>query len=294
MDDTIITNDNRPSNFVVFGLIFEDRSIFKETVRCILGDELNDRTYAVAEKEDKMSGAIYNRIRFDIYAEDDKIYSLDMQNGYTSEMIRDRLVYYGCRAVGGQDVKNSEYNKVKNCVVTFIFEKYSYKSKRFITNAYVAYDDDGKIAKYSDLLQIVELNLGRYKPTDNNAELNILCEFLRIQKSEHLQTFYTNHGESEFGKMLYDKYMKVAFDKERIERVANMQLYQAKTQVKYLSENDVNYIWEQSREERDEEMAREMLIDGEPMEKIIKYSKLTEERIHELKKEFVSALPESL
>ena len=67
MDDIIITNDNRPSNFVVFGLIFEDRQIFKETVRCILGDELNDRTYAVAEKEDKMGGAIYNRIRFDIY-----------------------------------------------------------------------------------------------------------------------------------------------------------------------------------------------------------------------------------
>ena len=81
--------------------------------------------------------------------------------------------------------------------------------------------------------------------------------------------------------MLYDKYMKVAFDKERIERVANMQLYQAKTQVKYLSENDVNYIWEQSREE----MVKEMLIDGEPMEKIIRYSKFTEKRIQEIAEE---------
>ena len=158
MENIIMTNDNRPSNFVVFGLIFEDKQIFKETVKCILGDELDEKTYAVSEKEDKMSNPIYNRIRFDVYAEDDKIYSLDMQNGYVGEMIRNRLVYYSCRAIGGQDVKNFEYGKLKNCVVTFIFEKHSYKSKRFITNVYMAYEDGGEMVKYSDLLNVVEVN----------------------------------------------------------------------------------------------------------------------------------------
>jgi len=249
MEKIIVTNDNRPSNFVVFGLVFEDRQIFKETIRCVLGDELNDKTYAVSEKEDKMGAPIYNRIRFDVYAEDAKIYSLDMQNGYVGEMIRNRLVYYSCRAIGGQNVKDFEYDKLKNCVVTFIFEKHSYKSKRFMTNVYMAYDDDGKMAKYSDLLNIVEVNLGRYKRTADNIELNILCEFLRIQNSEHLEEFYTNHGEREFGKMLYDKYMKIAFDKERIERVANMQLSKLKSQAKYLSENEIKFFWEEGKEE---------------------------------------------
>ena len=32
------------------------------------------------------------------------------------------------------------------------------------------------------------------------------------------------------------------------------------------------------------EMAKEMLLDGEPMAKIIKYSKLTEEKIREIEK----------
>lgn len=48
MENITVTNENRPSNYVVFGLIFEDRQIFKETVKCILGDELNDETYAVS------------------------------------------------------------------------------------------------------------------------------------------------------------------------------------------------------------------------------------------------------
>ena len=283
MGNIIVTNDNRPSNFVVFGLIFEDRQIFKETVKCVLGDELNEKTYAVSEKEDKMGAPIYNRIRFDVYAEDDKIYSLDMQNGYVGEMIRNRLVYYSCRAIGGQDVKNFEYDKLKNCVVTFIFEKHSYKSRRFMTNVYMAYDDGGKMEKYSDLLNIVEVNLGRYKQTCN-AELNILCEFLRIQNNVHLEEFHENHGESAFGKMLYDKYLKIAFDKEKIERVKNMQLYQAKTQIKYLSENDVKFIWEQSKEESREEMAKKMLLKNKPIDEIIEFTELTEKKIREIKK----------
>ena len=169
-------------------------------------------------------------------------------------------------------------NRPSNFVVFgLIFEKHSHKSKRFMTNVYMAYDDNGKMEKYSDLLNVVEVNLGRYKPT-KTAELNILCEFLRIQNNSHLEEFHKTHGESEFGKMLYDKYMKVAFDKERIERVANMQLYQAKTQVKYLSETDVKFIWEQSQEEKAIEIIKEMLTYGDSVEKISKIMRIPEEK----------------
>lgn len=276
-----MTNDNRPSNYVVFGLIFEDRQIFKETVKCILGDELNDGAYIVSEKENRMGGALYNKIRFDVYAESDKIYSLDMQNGYTSDMIRNRLVYYACRAVGSQEVKNSEYDKLKTCVVTFIFEKNSHNSKQFLTNYYMAADIDGKTIKYSDLLNVVELNLGYYTETDN-TDLNILCEFLRIQDSKNLKKFYEKHTNSEFGRILYDKYMKVSLDKDRIERVKYMNLYQAKSQVKYLSENDVEFLWKQ----RGEEMATNMLKKNKyTIEEISESTEITIERVKELQDE---------
>jgi hypothetical protein len=127
---------------------------------------------------------------------------------------------------------------------------------------------------------VVELNLGYYKKTDN-ANLNILCEFLFIYYSEQLQKFNKNHGGSGFGEMLYDKYMKVAADKDRIERVSNMELYQAKSQVKYLSENDVEFLWDQFKEET----AINMLSKNKySLEEISEATNLTIERMKTLKK----------
>lgn len=281
MGKIMVTGENRPSNYVVFGLIFEDKLIFKETVKCVLGDNLNDETYVVSEKENRMGNSKYSKIRFDVYAEGDKIYSLDMQNGYMSEMIRNRLVYYACRAVGSQEVKNFRYDRLKTCVVTFIFERHSHRSSQFLTKYYMAAEIDGKMVKYSDLLNVVELNLGKYAPTADNANLNILCEFLRIQNSEQLQDFHKKRGESEFGKLLYEKYMKVALDAERIEKVANMQLYEAKSRVRYLSENDVDFLWE----ERGEKIAQSLLIKNKlSIEEIAEATELTIDRIKELKK----------
>jgi|GEM_PF-1394511 len=285
MEDIIVTNENRPSNYIVFGLIFEDKQIFKETVRCVLGDEINDETYVVSEKENRMGSALYNKIRFDVYGESDKIYSFDMQTGYTSEMIQNRLVYYACRAVGGQEVKKFEYGKLKMCVVTFIFEKNSYNSKQFLTRYYMASEIDGKIVKYSDLLNVVELNLGYYAGTDNE-NLNILCEFLRIQSSEQLRDFAERRNGNEFGKMLYSKYMKVISNKDTIERVANMQLYQEKLQLKYLTENDVKFIGEEYENLRAEKIAENLLIKNKlSIEEIAETTGLNLERVTKLKEE---------
>jgi len=265
----------------VFGLIFEDKEIFKTTVECVLGEEINETSYVVSQKENRMGGSIYNKVRFDVYAESDKIYSFDMQNGYTSEMIHNRLVYYACRAVGGQEVKNFEYGRLKMCVVTFIFERNSRGSNQFLTRYYMASDIDGKTVKYSDLLNVVELNLGYYEGTDN-ADLNVLCEFLRIQNNEQLRNFHKTHGSGGFGAVLYDKYMKVVADKDRIERVANMGLYQDKYQSKYLSENDIKFFWEKSKEE----IVINALKEGLSLELLEKLTGLNLEKLRELTAQF--------
>lgn len=279
MEDIIVTNETRPSNAVVFGLIFEDRQIFKETVKCVLGDEINEETYVVSEKENRMGNSIYNKIRFDVYGESDKIYSFDMQTGYTSAMINNRLVYYACRAVGGQEVKKFEYGKLKMCVVTFIFEKNSYKSNQFLTRYYMASEVGGKIVKYSDLLNIVELNLGCYKGTDNE-NLNTLCEFLKIQNNDDLRGFYENHIGSEFGEELYNKYLKVVANKDRIERVADMQLYRDKIQLRYFTAEEADAMFEQFGEK----IAINLLIKNKlSVEEIAEAAELTVEKVTELK-----------
>ena len=83
MEKIKITNQNRPSNDVVFGLVFEDALIFKMTIKCVLGEEIDDKSYVVSQKENSIGSSIYNKIRFDVYAEGDKIYTVDMQNAAT-------------------------------------------------------------------------------------------------------------------------------------------------------------------------------------------------------------------
>ncbi|MCL1793269.1 MAG: hypothetical protein FWG34_05320 [Oscillospiraceae bacterium] len=280
MEELTVTNENRPSNYVVFGLVFEDRQIFRATVKCVLGDELDDGAYVVSEKENRMGSAIYNKIRFDVYGEGDKIYSLDMQNGYAGEMIRNRLVYYACRAVGGQEVRNFGYDALKTCVVTFIFERGPRGGGQLLTRYYMAAEIDGAIVKYSDLLSVVELNLGLYKAT-GNANLNVLCEFLRVQTTDDLRKFREKHGGGGFGEMLYGKYMKVAADAERIEKVSSMQLYEAKSRVKYLSESDVNFLWEENQEK----LAINAIKKGLALELISELTELDIERIKKLKEQ---------
>ena len=84
--------------------------------------------------------------------------------------------------------------------------------------------------------------------------------------------------------ILYDKYVKVAIDKKKIERVANMDLYQLKSKVKYLSEEDVDFLWEEFKEERGEDIAENMLKKNKySVEEISEITELTIEKITALK-----------
>jgi len=254
MEDIIITNKTRPSNDIVFGLIFEDMRLFKTMIKCILDEDIDESSYVVTQKENSMGSSIYNKIRFDIYAEGAKIVTADMQNGYQGEAARKRLVYYACRAVGSQRVSKGRYDKLKTCIISFIFEKASYDNRQFLTKHYIGSDDGKKIRKYSDLLTIVEVNLKYYKRTDDE-NLNILCEFLRIQSNRDLDKFLGKYKDSEFGSMLYEKYIKVILDKDKLEEVEKMNLYQEKIQLRYHSVDEAMFL----QNETSEKIAKKML-----------------------------------
>jgi predicted transposase/invertase (TIGR01784 family) len=277
MEEIKITKKNRPSNDIVFGLVFEDMQIFKTTIKCVLGEEIDETSYVVSQKENAMGSSIYNKIRFDIYAEGSKIYTIDMQNGYPGELIRKRLVYYACRAVGGQKVKQGRYDKLKTCVISFIFEKSSYASRRFMTEYYIASDDGGKTRKYSDLLTIVELNLRYYRGTDDE-NLNILCEFLRVKSNDELDKFCGRHQNSEFGAMLYGQYIKVITDTEKMEEVEKMDLYQEKMQLRYHTPAEADAILAKGAEK----IAKKLIKRGLAAEDIVEDTGLSLAKVQQM------------
>ena len=281
MEDIKITNKNRPSNDIVFGLVFEDIQLFKVMARCVLGEEIDESSYVVSQKENSMGSAIYNKIRFDIYAEGSKIITADMQNGYPGEPIRNRLVYYACRAVGGQRVRRSRYDKLKTCIISFIFENASYDNNRFITKYFMASDDGGKLRKYSDLLTIVEVNLKYHKRTANE-ELNILCKFLKIQNNRDLDKFLEKYKDTEFGAALYERYMKVIMDKDTMERVEQMDLYQEKMELRYHSVDEALIL----QVKNSEKIARKLIKRGTPLEIIAEATELPLEKVQQMAKRY--------
>ena len=281
MEEIKITSKNQPSNDIVFGLVFEDMQIFKTTIKCILGEEIDETSYVVSQKENSMGSSIYNKIRFDVYAEGDRIYTVDMQRGYPQELIRKRLVYYACRAVGGQRVRKGRYDELKTCVISFIFETSSYGSKQFMTEYYIASDAGGKIRKYSDLLTIIELNLKYYESTDDE-NLNILCEFLKIKNNKGLDKFVENHGGSEFGSILYERYIKVILDKDLMEKVSKMELYQEKMQLRYHTPAEADAIIEKAGIKT----AKILIKNKIPIEIIVESTGLSPKKVQQMVKKY--------
>lgn len=281
MEDITITNKTRPSNDVVFGLMFEDIQLFKIMAQCVLGENIDESSYVVSQKENSMGSSIYNKIRFDVYAEGAKIITADMQNGYPGETIRNRLVYYACRAVGSQKISKSRYDKLKTCVISFIFENASYGNKRFLTKYYISSDDGRKLRKYSDLLTIIEVNLKYYKSTED-GNLNILCEFLKIQTNKDLGKFRVKYKDSGFGAMLYERYIKVILDKETMEEVEKMDLYQEKIQLRYHSADEAMAL----QDKRAEKIAKNLIKLGISVDNIVESTGLSMEKIQKMVKAY--------
>lgn len=71
-------------------------------------------------------------------------------------------------------------------------------------------------------------------------------------------------------------------DKDRIERVANMDLYQIKSKVKFLSEDDIKFYWEEFNEKRTNEIATNAIKQGLSFDLIEKLTGLSVEKIKEL------------
>jgi len=286
MEEIKITSKTRPSNDVVFGLVFEAVPIFKTAIKCILGEELDDSSYVVTQKENSMDSSIYSKIRFDVYAESDtKIYTIDMQNGPAKELINKRLVYYACRAVGAQRVKKGRYDELKACVISFVFETGSYGSREFMTEYYIASDAGGKTRKYSDLLKIVEINLKYYKST-NDENLNILCEFLKIENNKGLDKFLENYSGSEFGAVLYERYIKVILDKELMEEVGKMEMYQEKMQLRYHTPAEAEVIWKKGENKKAEEIAKKLIGSGMTKEFVAEHTGVTIKKVETIAKKY--------
>jgi len=111
-----------PCNDVVFSVMFGNSYLFCKLCSAVTGELVeiigNPHSQATLNENDVM----LNKIRFDSFAfgKSNKFYSVDIQRKYKKSRQERRTVYYACRAVSTQEVRQMAYEKLKPVNISFI------------------------------------------------------------------------------------------------------------------------------------------------------------------------------
>ena len=113
--------DYPPRNDIVFSIMFGDMELFSLLLKTVTGHTLNAKEI-ISQASVTPDNVEHNYIRFDTFAKDENgtIYSIDLQNTYSETLIKNRTIYYACRAISSQTVEKGCYEKLNKVVVSFI------------------------------------------------------------------------------------------------------------------------------------------------------------------------------
>jgi predicted transposase/invertase (TIGR01784 family) len=255
----------------LFAKVMSDKEICKELLEKIL--EIQIEKVEIVEEQKTIDLLLESKgIRLDVYVKDENntIYNVEMQRGKHKNLPK-RLRYYQ----GSIDLdlinKGEDYRKLAKSYIIFIciFDLFN-KGLHKYTFQNVCLEDNSIIL--NDEAQKIILNT-KGNEKDLSEEL---LEFLEYVEDSTDNT--VNNSKGNLVKSIH----------KRVQEVKNDILME----VEYMTllERDREKIEEGREEGREEErleIAKEMLKDGEPIEKIVKYSKLSENEILELKKKLM-------
>jgi len=186
--------------------------------------------------------------------------------------------FYWSKMYTGQIKAGDTYDKLKKCITINIVDFNCTPLKKIHTSYHITEDATGY--KLTDILEVHFLELPKLRDEDVQKDeedpVILWMEFLDAksrgvmemlaQKNEDIKKAYSVLeilSKDERARMAYEA--REAEVKDQLTRIKTAE--------------------EKGRKEGKIEIAKEMLLDGEPMEKIIKYSKLTAAEIEQLRKD---------
>ncbi|MFL0163624.1 Rpn family recombination-promoting nuclease/putative transposase [Clostridium sp. WILCCON 0112] len=215
----------------------------------------------------------YSRLDVKATTSNNEIINIEIQLKNEHSMIK-RSMYYLSKMYEEQLGEGEDYSKLGRTVCINILNFKYLKTERFHT-AYRLKE----IETNEELTDIIEMHFIEIpKLEENSDEKDLLVawtEFLKDPESEKVRSLEMTVEEIRRAK---DQLVRMSNDAEQRE------IYEMRAKILKDKVSALNKAKEEGREEGKIEMAIEMLKDGEPIEKIIKYSKLDESEILELKK----------
>lgn len=239
--ELIYDEKHPPKNDVIFSIMFEDKELFSALLESVTGHVIDTDT-VISQATMPPENINESYIRFDTYArdKDGTIYSLDLQNTYAQELLKNRTIYYACRAVSGQKVIKGNYKDLNEVVVSFIMTK---KSKQNYIEVIRLYDENS-MQPYSNLLTLYNV----YVPSVNeaaeesgiNENLRIFSAFFAINSKEDMYNFYHTYSESSLANKLLILYNR-AIGNNELDNYEGKEFFQMKITEQDIAEAKVKY-----------------------------------------------------
>jgi predicted transposase/invertase (TIGR01784 family) len=267
-----------PANDRVFGVMFEDSDLYKALIVALFGEDITLLEKPHSQVQNKPD-ALLNTVWFDTMVLTNKgYYSIDMQRKTPiQKRLENRIVYYASRLIGHQEVEKMQYEDLQPVVVSFVMQEAETETSDGIRFASLHWNDTNE--KFGDLMKIaivyVPTVLKKGKP---NSDLYLFADFFAIETPEQADKFENDFGKTELGVKLMSEYAKSIRDVEYLDSLAKKPYYSEK-EIEQMRNDDVAKATNATKFS----IAKEMLFAfGDPIEKIIRCTGLTEKEIRGL------------
>ncbi|MDR1192671.1 MAG: Rpn family recombination-promoting nuclease/putative transposase, partial [Peptococcaceae bacterium] len=186
----------RPCHDVVFAIMLADKSLFTRLCSAVYGKPVSIVGEPLSQAVARESDVLLNSIRFDVLAvaDENRIFTLDIQRRYTQGRQERRGVYYMCRSVSTQKVANMKYEELHPVHIAFILTDHP-DTPSGVRKVGLCYLDTGDI--YDDLIELVLVYVRtvvkappqKGAPEDN--DLYIFTRFFAVSSEDEAAAYAT-------------------------------------------------------------------------------------------------------
>ena len=214
-----------------------------------------------------------------LYTKSCKVIHIDIQLKLTPEL-KSRVILYGAKLITEQIDSGESYDAIQRVASIIITDEDFIKGSPKYRHRFAFYDMEAGV-EFSDIIEIHSIELNKLPDGPDGTKLYDWASFIAAESEEELDKIAERNPEvkkavvklreltaDERARDLYERREKARRDQASREKWARLQGHHEGHQ--------------EGRQDEKYEVARNMIADGEPIERIVKYTGLTREKVESL------------
>jgi len=253
--------------------MFAKKNLFCALITAVTGDRIDLDGEPHSQATLREDDVLLNSIRFDTFAwaQNNRLYTADIQRSYKEARLERRTVYYACRAISTQEVKDMAYEDLNPVNISFMLTDHNeIKAVRQVKLC-----DTETFEIFDDLIEITLVHIPAViRNTDKKSALYLFARFFSISSQVDADKFVYEFETTDLGKELIMSYNNAVANANNLQRIENSPYF-----ITRLTEAQL----EEERKKTLLKVARKLLSEGITPEIIAKWLDLDIDIIYSLK-----------